>query len=85
MNIQTIWICASPQVRRCATYSQLCHSLNRTDFDVEIAIPFSGLWSIEILRNIPEDFGLLRRRHFSFSVAEAGLLQLEKRNGAFHA
>jgi hypothetical protein len=52
---------------------------------VEIAIPFSGLWSIEILRNIPEDFGLLRRRHFSFSVAEAGLLQLEKRNGAFHA
>jgi hypothetical protein len=52
---------------------------------VEIAIPFSGLWSIEILRNIPGDFRLLRRRYFSFSLVEAGLLQLEKRNGAFRA
>jgi hypothetical protein len=44
-----------------------------------------ALLSIEIPRNIREDFGLLRLRHFNFSLAEAGLLQLKMRNGAFRA
>jgi hypothetical protein len=52
---------------------------------VEIANPFSGLWSIEILPDIPEDFGLLWRRLFNFSLVEVGLLQLTERNGASRA